>query len=56
MKKPQNWGQSCPNPDCSKYNQNSQWSIISVSTYMTQSGKRRIFKCNREHLKSRATI
>lgn len=45
MKKPRNWEQTCPNPDCSKYNQNSQESIISIATYMTKSGKRRIFKC-----------
>lgn len=45
MKKPQNWGQTCPNINCKEYGKNSQENICSVATYLTQSGKRRIFKC-----------
>lgn len=45
MKNPQNWGQTCPNPDCNFYGKNSQGNIRSVASYMTQSGKRRIFEC-----------
>ncbi|MEQ8192645.1 MAG: hypothetical protein ABRQ39_32065 [Candidatus Eremiobacterota bacterium] len=45
MKKPQNWGQTCPNPDCNCYGKNSQGNIRSVASYLTQSGKRRIFEC-----------
>jgi len=35
MKKPRNWEQIYPNPNCSEYEKNSQWSITSVATYMT---------------------
>ncbi len=45
MKKPQNWGQSCPNRNCNCYNKNSQGNIRSVASYLTKSGKRRIFEC-----------
>jgi IS1 family transposase/transposase-like protein len=46
MKKPKNWGQPCPNPDCSHYRLMDRGNIRAISTYMTQSGKRRIFRCN----------
>ena len=45
MKKPGNWGQICPNVNCSEYGRNSQGNICAVSTYPTKSGKRRIFMC-----------
>jgi IS1 family transposase/transposase-like protein len=45
MKKPQNWGQSCPNANCNDYGRNSQGNICSIASYLTQSGKRRIFRC-----------
>lgn len=45
MKKSQNWGQTCPNPNCNYYGKNSQENIRSVASYMTRSGKRRIFQC-----------
>ncbi len=39
MKKTQNWGQSCPNPDCNCYCKNSQGNIrflyYSVKTRMS---------------------
>ena len=46
MRKPQDWGQPCPNPDCSHYRLMHRGNISAVSTYMTQSGKRRIFRCS----------
>ena len=46
MRKPQDWGQPCPNPDCSHYRLIHRGNISAISTYMTQSGKRRIFHCS----------
>jgi transposase-like protein len=46
MRKPQDWGQPCPNPDCSHYRLMHRGNMSVVSTYMTQSGKRRIFRCS----------
>ena len=46
MRKPKDWGQPCPNPDCSHYRLMHRGNISAVSTYMTQSGKRRIFRCS----------
>lgn len=46
MKKPKDWGQPCPNPDCSHYRLMNRGNISAISTYLTQSGKRRIFRCN----------
>jgi IS1 family transposase/transposase-like protein len=45
MKKPQNWGQNCPNTNCSHFGKNIQGNICAVSTYPTQSGRRRVFIC-----------
>ena len=45
MKKAKDWGQLCPNPECEEYNKYNPGGIISVNSYQTQSGKRRIFKC-----------
>ena len=47
MRKPKDWGQPCPNPDCSHYRLMNRGNISAISTYMTQSGKRRIFRCNK---------
>lgn len=47
MRKPKDWGQPCPNPDCSHYRLMNRSNISAISTYMTQSGKRRIFRCNK---------
>jgi IS1 family transposase/transposase-like protein len=50
MRKPKDWGQPCPNPDCSHYRLINRGNISAISTYMTQSGKRRIFRCSKcEH-------
>jgi IS1 family transposase/transposase-like protein len=45
MKQPQNWNQPCPNTTCSHYGQKNQGNICCIATYMSQSGKRRIFRC-----------
>ena len=47
MRKPKDWGQPCPNPDCSHYRLINRGNISAISTYMTQSGKRRIFRCSK---------
>jgi IS1 family transposase/transposase-like protein len=45
MRKPKDWGQPCPNPDCAHYRLMNRGNISAISTYLTQSGKRRIFRC-----------
>nr|MBP8829698.1 hypothetical protein [Desulfobacter sp.] len=47
MRKPKDWGQPCPNPECSHYRLMNRGNISTISTYMTQSEKRRIFYCNK---------
>jgi IS1 family transposase/transposase-like protein len=59
MRKPKDWGQPCPNPDCSHYRLMHRGNISAISTYMTQSGKRRIFccsKCARPFSETRDTV
>ena len=46
MRKPKNWGQPCPNPDCAHYRLLNRGNISAISTYLCQSGKRRIFRCS----------
>ncbi len=46
MRKPKDWGQPCPKPDCSHYRLMNRGNISAISTYLTQSGKRRIFLCS----------
>lgn len=46
MRKPKDWGQPCPNPDCSHYRLLHRGNMSAISTYMTQRGKRRIFHCS----------
>ena len=46
MRKPKNWGQPCPNPDCSHYRLMDRGNISAISTYLTRSGTRRIFRCS----------
>ena len=46
MRKSSDWNQPCPNKNCKCYGQVNQRNISSISTYMTKSGKRRIFKCS----------
>ena len=45
MRKPQDWGQPCPNPDCSHYRLITRGNMSAIATSLTQSGKRRIFRC-----------
>src|SRR5437764_903989 len=45
MRTPKAWGQPCPNPDCAYAQMLNRGNIRAVSTYLTQSGKRRIFQC-----------
>jgi IS1 family transposase len=45
MKKPRDWKQACPNPECKYYTLMSRGNVSAVSTYLTQSGRRRIFHC-----------
>lgn len=45
MRKPKAWGQSCPNPTCASYRLINRGNVSAISTYLTQSGKRRIFRC-----------
>jgi hypothetical protein len=46
MRKPNDWGQPCPQPDCTHYRLINRGNISAISTYLTQSGKRRIFLCS----------
>ena len=46
MRKPKDWGQPCPNSDCSHYRLMNRGNVSAISTYLTQSGKRRIFLCS----------
>jgi IS1 family transposase/transposase-like protein len=46
MRKPKDWGQPCPNPDCTHYRLMNRGNISAIATYLTQSGKRRIFLCH----------
>lgn len=45
MRKPREWDQPCPNPECSYYRLKKRGNIRALSTYLTRSGKRRIFQC-----------
>jgi transposase-like protein len=47
MRKPKDWGQPCPNPDCTHYRLMHRGNISAISTYLTQSGKRHIFRCSK---------
>jgi IS1 family transposase/transposase-like protein len=46
MRTPKDWGQPCPNPECTHYNRMKQGNVSAIATYLTQSGKRRIFRCH----------
>ena len=47
MRTPKDWGQPCPNPDCTHYRLMHRGNIRAIATYLTQSGKRRIFRCSK---------
>ena len=46
MRTPKDWGQPCPNPACAHYRRMQQGNVSAIATYLTQSGKRRIFRCH----------
>ena len=46
MRKPNDWGHPCPNPECTHYRRMQQGNVSAIATYRTQSGKRRIFRCH----------
>src|SRR5262249_14955879 len=46
MRKPKDWGQPCPNPECTHYRRMQQGNVSAIATYLTQSGKRRVFRCH----------
>jgi IS1 family transposase/transposase-like protein len=46
MRTPKDWGQPCPNPECTHYRRLQQGNVSAIATYLTQSGKRRIFRCH----------
>src|SRR5215813_12958327 len=59
MRQPKDWGQPCPNADCSHYRLLNRGNVSAISTYLTQSGKRRIFlcsKCKRPFSETRDTV
>ena len=43
----QAWNQPCPNPGCNYYKLMNRGNISAIASYLTQSGKRRVFKCSR---------
>lgn len=45
MRRASDWNQPCPNEECISHGQINQGNIISIGTYKTKSGKRRIFRC-----------
>jgi hypothetical protein len=47
MRKPRDWRQPCPNPECPYYRRMTLGNVRAIATYLTQSGKRRILCCNR---------
>src|SRR5712691_6164986 len=46
MRTPRDWGQPCPNPECTHYSRMQQGNVSAIATYLTQSGTRRIFRCH----------
>src|SRR5215510_7741555 len=46
MRTPKDWGQPCPNPACTHYRRMQQGNVSAIASYLTQSGKRRIFRCH----------
>ena len=47
MRTPKAWGQPCPHPACPYAQLINRGNIRAISTYLTQSGKRRIFQCTK---------
>ena len=47
MRRPKDWGHPCPNAECPLFKRMNRGNVSAISTYMTESGKRRIFRCQR---------
>ncbi len=45
MRRPRDWGHPCPNAECSLFKRMNRGNVSAISTYMTESRKRRIFRC-----------
>ena len=45
MRKPPDWGQPCPTPDCAHSRLINRGTMSAIATYLTQRGKRRLFRC-----------
>ena len=46
MRKPKNWGQPCPHPDCAHYRLMDRGHMSAISPSLTRSGTRRLFRCS----------
>src|SRR6267142_7084772 len=46
MRTPKDWGQPCPNLECAHYRRTTCGNVSAIATYLTQSGKRRLFCCH----------
>src|SRR5438093_6118476 len=46
MRKPKEWGKPCTNHECTHYRRMQQGNVSAIATYLTPSGKRRIFRCH----------
>jgi transposase-like protein len=46
MRKPQEWGQPCPNPACTHSRRMPQGNVSAIATYLTPSGTRRLWRCH----------
>ena len=46
MRKPNDWGHPCPNPECTHDRRMQQGNVRAIATYLTPSGKRRSFRCH----------
>src|SRR6267142_323993 len=47
MRRPRAWGQPCPKAKCPLFKLMERGHVSAISTYMTESGTRRIFRCQR---------
>ena len=47
MRRPRDWGHPCPNASARASSCMNRGNVSAISTYMTESGKRRIFRCQR---------
>jgi len=45
MRRPRDWGHPCPHAECPLFKRMNRGHVSAISTYMTESGKRRSFRC-----------